>query len=529
MRTLKLILGTVLVAGLSGCQDLTVENQNVPDRERATQQPVSAETFVASSFRSFWPVAGHDDYPSWAFSTMAREVTSSFADFGQLELSAEPRTAWNNSPVNARNNVSETPWYGLYRTISAVNDALTAIDGGLTIGDADRTARTHAVGKFMQGVSHGYLALYFDSAFVVPEDLDLETLTEVRFDAYPDVAATAIQQIDSGIAIASGADFTLPADGWFYTEMSDAEFVRLANSFVARIMVYSARTPAERAAVNWAEVIRRIDAGIVEDFAPVGQPEILWDDWKRLVARVRTASRPSDFGRPGYWLLGPADSTNRFMNWVNTPLESRTAFQIVSKDRRIHGAAGPTSPGLYVGYNQNNIGAASRGTWRYSHYYFRRFGTGDSWQSGPLVAMTVTEMDLMKAEALIRLNRAPEAVPLINKSRVARGNLPAITTAGPPDEPGCVPRKLNGACGSMWDALRYEKNIEGLGVSGVTAFLDARGWRTLPENTLLHLPIPGRELEVLQRELYTYGGPGGGSSAPAPTPEACPVALPRCP
>lgn len=529
MRTLKLFLGTALVAGLTGCQDLTVENQNVPDRSRATQQPVSAETFVASSFRSFWPVAGHDDYPSWAFSTMAREITSSFADFGQLELSAEPRTAWNNSPVNARNNVAESPWYGLYRTISAVNDALVALDGGLKIGDANRTARTHAVGKFMQGVSHGYLAMYFDSAFVVREDIDLETITNVEFDAYPDVAAAAIQQIDSGIAIAGRADFTLPADGWMFTELSDAEFVRLANSYVARIMVYSARTPAERAAVDWNEVIRRIDAGIVKDFAPVGQPEVLWDDWKRLTARVRNAARPSDFGRPSYWLLGPADSTNRFINWVNMPLASRTAFQIVSKDRRIHGAAGPAVPGRYVGYNQNNIGAASRGTWRYSHYYFHRFGTGDSWQSGPLVAMTVTEMDLLKAEGLIRLNRAAEAVPLINKSRVANGQLPPVTIAGPPDAAGCVPRQLDGDCGSLWDALRYEKNIEGLGVSGVTAFFDARGWQALPENTLLHLPIPGRELEVLQRDLYTYGGPGGEAAAPAPNPEQCPVTLPRCP
>ncbi len=92
-----------------------------------------------------------------------------------------------------------------------------------------------------------------------------------------------------------------------------------------------------------------------------------------------------------------------------------------------------------------------------------------------------------------------------------------------------MPRKLNGACGSLWDALRYEKRIEGIGVSGVIAFFDARAWQTLPEHTILELPVPGRELAVLQRPLYTFGGPGGGSSAAAPNPEACPVALARCP
>ena len=141
-----------MLLGAIGCQELAVTNPNEPDRERATKQPVSAESFVSSSFRSWWPVAGHDDYPSWAFSTMAREATSGFADFGQLELSAEPRAAWNNSPVNARNQVSEGPWYGLYRTISSVNDALIAIDSGLVVVDAQRTSRTRAVGKFMQGI-----------------------------------------------------------------------------------------------------------------------------------------------------------------------------------------------------------------------------------------------------------------------------------------------------------------------------------------------------------------------------------------
>ena len=88
---------------------------------------------------------------------------------------------------------------------------------------------------------------------------------------------------------------------------------------------------------------------------------------------------------------------------------------------------------------------------------------------------------------------------------------------------------MNGQCGSLWDALRYEKGIELLGMDGVTAYFDARGWQTLPQDSFVQLPIPGRELGVLRRPVYSYGGPGGGSSAPAPDPERCPVALARCP
>jgi hypothetical protein len=310
--------------------------------------------------------------------------------------------------------------------------------------------------------------------------------------------------------------------------MTRDQFVQLANSFAARLMVYSARTRAERAAVDWNKVITRVDAGIKADFAPSAQSLILWDDWKRLVARLRTTGRPSDFGRPAYDLIGPADSTNGYLNWVNTPLTSRVGFQMNTKDRRIQGATGPASAGTYIGYNKNDIFTASRGTWRFSWYFYQRNGTGTTWENGPQVAMTVAEMDLLKAEALIRLGRAAEAVPLINKTRVANGQLPPVTIDGPPDTPGCVPRKLSGACGSLWDALRYEKGIEGLGVSGVIRFLDARGWQMLPENTIIHLPVPGRELGVLKQPLYTFGG-GGEGSAPVPSPETCPVALPRCP
>ena len=121
-RSWQLLMLPILGMSLASCQDLAVTNGNQPDADRASSQPTAAETFVATSFRTWWPVGGHDDYPSWAFSTMANEITSGFADFGQLELSAQPRIAWNNSPVNARRAVAENPWYGMYRTISSVND-----------------------------------------------------------------------------------------------------------------------------------------------------------------------------------------------------------------------------------------------------------------------------------------------------------------------------------------------------------------------------------------------------------------------
>jgi hypothetical protein len=532
MRKLSSVLA--LTVALAACQDLNVTNPNRPDRIRATSDPAASEAFVSSSFRTWWQVGGHDDYPSWALSTMANEITSGFADFGQLEVSAEPRSTWNNSPANARDGVNRIPWFGLYATNSAVNDAIKAIDAGQIIGDAARTTRTHAVGKFMQGISHGYVGLYFDQGYIVDESVDLDTITTPALHPYPDVIAAAIDMLDSAIVIAQGNDFTLPPapDGWFFTAMTRDQFIRLCHSFIARLMVYSARTPAERAAVDWAAVMTHVDAGVQTDFAPTGVIDVIWDDWKRLVSRVRNATRPSDFGRPNYWLIGPADSTQGFVNWAATPVANRVAFQMRTQDRRIQGAGGPATAGTYAGYNNNNIFAASRGTYRYSHYYFRRYGsslTWTGWTDSPLPALTVAEMNLLKAEAYIRTNQAALAVPLINLTRVANGQLPAVTIDGPPDVAGCVPRKLNGACGSLWDALRYEKGIEGMGVSGVVRFFDARGWQALPEGTMLHLPVPGDELVTIGVTNYTFGGIGGASAAPAPAPETCPITLARCP
>jgi hypothetical protein len=98
-----------------------------------------------------------------------------------------------------------------------------------------------------------------------------------------------------------------------------------------------------------------------------------------------------------------------------------------------------------------------------------------------------------------------------------------------PDVAGCVPRKTTGACGGLWDALRYEKRIEGAGVDGQVAFWDARGWNTLAQNSFIQFPIPGRELEIQRQSIYTYGG-GGAGSAPTPTWDKCQasVTLARC-
>ena len=249
---------------------------------------------------------------------------------------------------------------------------------------------------------------------------------------------------------------------------------------------------------------------------------------RRLYGRVR--SRPGDHARVDYYAVGPADISGGFQAWHATPSLDREPFQMNTPDRRIQGEGGPSALGEYIGYNKNSIWPASRGTYRWSWYYYLRSGAGDSFYTGPQPTMTKAEMDLIKAEALIRLDRASEAVPLINITREANGELPPLTVDGPPADAECVPRKVvSGACGSLWDALMYEKNLEMSGIEGAVSWWDARGWGTLQEGTAIQLPVPGRELENLGLTVYTFGGNVGGGAAPAQY-NACPagVNLPRC-
>jgi hypothetical protein len=136
--------------------------------------------------------------------------------------------------------------------------------------------------------------------------------------------------------------------------------------------------------------------------------------------------------------------------------------------------------------------------------------------------MLPVEMDLLLAEAEINLGNPGAAVTLINKTRVANGGLPPVTAAGVPASTptaGCVPRRFDGSCGTLMDALMYEKRIETYGMA--ISYFDLRGWGCLLEGTPIQLPPPGRQLDLMEMPNYTFGGVGLPGGAPKPT--NCPL------
>ena len=77
MRALIPALALLVVA----CQDLDVTNPNEPDRFRATLQPAATESFIATSFRTWWVRAGHDDDADPDRDVFGR--AAAFADYGR--------------------------------------------------------------------------------------------------------------------------------------------------------------------------------------------------------------------------------------------------------------------------------------------------------------------------------------------------------------------------------------------------------------------------------------------------------------
>jgi hypothetical protein len=374
----------------------------------------------------------------------------------------------------------------------------------------------------MVGANTVYLGLLFDQAIIVPAGHPYDE-ANVAFHPYSEVLAAGIAEIRKAIDLATKApEDTTPGTWVNLNPLPRADAIRVMHSFIARAMVYGARNAAERAKVDWNAVITEVDAGITKDFTQQADQNITGTRgyYKNLV-QLQTDARPS------VRLYGPSDTTGQYQAWVAKPVEQRAAIRIATPDKRISNAnlstnGGVATAGAYIQLNSSQTMGTLLGNYLLSDYRGVKYGVGTAnnyYQTGNLVLMSVTEMRLLKAEALIRLNRAAEAVPLINVTRTGNGKLPPVTVAGPPqataaERAACVPRRDNGDCGDLMDALIWESRIENFGIEATIAWANARGWGKLVSGTVFHLPVPGRELQTLGLPYYTFGGPNNPGSAP---------------
>jgi hypothetical protein len=578
------VFGSLLLLGAAACADLDVVNTNDPDRGRALATPGDVEALIAGSY-SQWFVADHKlpgdaGTPAMFLSTQAFMHSSTAANFGILTYSRIPRSPIQNSITDQDYTYVAFNWSTNYRALAAVADGMRALAEDPTIAEglgAGNALRARIFGKFVQGLSHGSIALLYDRGYRVDE-----TVTTVDESGNPILLGeplgynalmqVALTKFDEALALAgspAASALTIPGE-WIGTGGEDPvsmpRLVTLINSMKARYRANVARTPADRAAVNWTQVLAEVGAGVHEDFNI--STEFTDNDWAGDLTLWYGSL--STWQQVTYFMFGMADQSGDYQRWLAQPVLSRDAFfngvepvLIVTPDRRFsqgdtlvsgqnqkaRTAAEVTlarrnqlfngyifnSPtdsvrldnrGRYVRVRATAAGVINnavqysrpdRGTWRWSQYYNTQADLVQVYSPYPLV--DYDEMRLLAAEALYRTGNLSAAADSINVTRVANGlNAATGTLAG--GNTSCVPKLPNGSCGDLFEMLKWEKRMETFfrGAMWVAWYFDGRGWGDLYRGTPLQMPIPAEQYAILGLGApYTFGGVGGESASTGST------------
>jgi hypothetical protein len=531
MKIRKLLEIGILAGVLAtACVDLEVVNPNAPDQSRALVTSTDIEALVGGSFASWWNCSSTSAGPQAIMMTAAYQHSGTAANFGMVEFSSWPKVPVQNRAADFYYGYFQYCWIQLHRGISSVVDGFKALDSGNVNLPADDLARARAFGYFTLGLNHAHAAIVYDQSYIYDNTMSPE---DVVLSPYTEVMAAAQGYLDKAIQEATGKTFTIPAT-WMSQDVSAANLVRMAYSMKARYRAAVARTPAERAAVSWQSVIADVDRGITET-------------WGIRVASgsgytsglLVNIPRYGAWGQLSYQMLGMADTSGQYQKWLAKDPWNRhpnlsadqtsDPFLIITADTRFprgttlaQQQAAANKGRLYevfTGAGGYSVGwvRPDRGTFRWSYY---RYLANDQWLAAASRniqnEITVAEMDLLKAEGLFRTGQQGAAATLVNKTRTAAG-LNATDAAG--TNTSCVPKLPNGQCGNLLEMLKWEVRLETpyQGLGQASWYFHGRGWGDLPEGVFLHLPVPGRELELLGAPFYTFGGIGGEAAAPKGT------------
>ncbi len=544
MRMIKRIpgiVGPVLALVLAGgCDTLNIGNPNAPDSKRALSDPATVQQIAVGAFQTWYLTTqggfGEDQYPALTLSVMARSHTAAWNNFNirfytgctnanwdvyttatNGTCSTEqlgtifPRVEWQNNPASAQRTQIEAMWYGYYSALSSANDVVKAIRvNNLVITDAGTTKMVETMALLAQGLALSGIALNYDQGFIVDYNTDLSTL---KFSPATDVRDAALAKFDEVIANANANTFSVP--GSFFgspaPSYGNVQIAQIANTMAARVLAYSPRNSTENAAVDWARVAGYASKGISSgtpfnivfhqdacntwcDFLKVWS-----NDMTTMRLHTRVAHLMDTLTQPDPWNIA-------FNSNPNSP-DKRLGDGTVRVGPAYAGliSAYPDTTGnggtdfVWAGLDQE-AQRKDRGAWHQSAVGDIRYDSlttcGDNPQGaatgeGDAVMILAAENDLIWAEALIR-QPSPDlvtAATLINNTRVGRGGLTPATAGD----------------ANLLQELQYEQDVELVG-SNIAPFYNQRRIDKLEPLTPHEMPVPAKELGVLQLPLYTCGG-----------------------
>jgi len=510
-------LAALLLIGMAGCVDLEVQNLNDPDAARALGTAGDVESLIAGGYQA-WIGCLYYDGPTMWMSNASGEHVAPWGNAGMEMYARIPRIPTQNNSGAANVGTLTQCWYRSYRAIAAIRDGLKQIADEVVDLGADGNLRAQAYGRYMEGVAHATVALLYDSGFVYDERIDP---TAVVLQDYQTVGDAALGYFDEAIQLASGASFTIPGT-WMSQDVSAATLVQLAHSWKASLRANLPRTKADRLAADWSAIVADANAGVTAD----------WENWSRCSQGYFCDDAMRYRAFPGWemqnnWVLGMADQSGNYQAWINTPTLDKQPFIIVTPDTRWPQGPDETTqlanPGEYYTVNIGSDGSriwsrSDRGTWRWSYYYItiEPFLQASYDDDGDLPMVTVREMKALVAEAAYYGGNLGAVAAFVNETRPLHG-LNATDAAG--TNTSCVPKLPNGTCGDLWEMFKWEKRQETYWKGPLRSgfYFDGRGWGDLMEGTILQLPVPYREMQLLGMSPYDLGGVGGNSAAPVGT------------
>jgi hypothetical protein len=394
MRSLSYGLLFLLTAGLlvgcDGVQDLDVDNESNPDRERVLATPADVQSIAAGLFETYHggtegvaTIGGVDAFsPTLMTSVHADTHTASWGNFSMRDHGREPRITWNNDPAYTYAAHNEQPYFQSYTTISNALDVLSAVEnvgadrinGELGPGSA---ALLRANAQFMMGLSYMHLSARFDKGSLIDETDEFQGQ---EFVPWPRVLEFGLSKMGNAIEIANNNEFTIPSTpAWFFNlEMSSAEMAALGNSLRAKYATLAARSPSQRQSLNylsdvdWSTIITWINNGMRSapggyetgvfgprtaypgnpaGFFPTGS-EGFPRHWEGDIVYQESVAQSDTWARADYQTIGRVntatdDGTNEFDQWkasldATNSLSASDLYVTESPDRRLVGAQDPT-------------------------------------------------------------------------------------------------------------------------------------------------------------------------------------------
>jgi hypothetical protein len=469
---------------------------------------------------------------------MALEGYSTVANFGMNVRVTIPRNAIDNSRGNNVDSGNLLDFSGFQKLARNAANLIQAIDGitkgGGTTGTPASDARDRGFAQFVNGLALGEVSLVYDSAAIVTSQVPSSAIPALS--GYQDVNAAALAELDSSLATLGGATaapaFPLPGTWLAGNAMTQAQFVQFVHSWKARLRAGVARTPAERAAVNWANVIADATAGITKDFQPT-----VGGGWN-CGYDCNTMYVSNGWHEMTLMYLGMADTSGAYASFIGTPFATRDGSVIVmrSPDQRIPQGATRAAQQLDTPYagnafvpnryfnNRQQADDFPGDGWGSSQYDHKRWlAVYRNSGVGPITAFAKAENDMLAAEGYIYAGNFAAATTLINASRANHG-LPAIGTIASASQQiaggaGCVPQVPQPpafntvACGTILEAMKWEKRMETAFAAYFSWFQDSRGWGDLVQGTALQWPVPNEEMDSRQQPFYNMGGFGNPGSA----------------